>query len=52
MNEFDCTEREKTYTPEDKDAYVRTLTPMKMNFPNYIPFEMCAFESTRLQNNL
>jgi hypothetical protein len=51
MNEFDYTERDKTYTPEDEDAYVRTSTPKEMNFPNYILFEMCAFESTRLQNN-
>ena len=50
MNEFDHTEKDKTYTPENEDAYARSSTPMEINFPNYIPFEMCAFESTRFQN--
>ena len=36
---------DETYTPENEDAYARTSIPLELNFPNYIPFEMCAFES-------
>ena len=39
-------QRDKTFRPEDEDAYVRTLNSMEMNFSNYIPFEIFAFEST------
>ena len=46
MNEFEYREMDETYTPENEDAYARTSIPLEINFPNYIPFEMCAFEST------
>jgi hypothetical protein len=42
MNEFDYTEKDKLYTPENEDAYARTSTPMEINFPNYIFRSKCV----------
>jgi hypothetical protein len=47
MNEFDNTDKDKTYTPENEDAYARISTPMEMNLPNYI-FRSKCLPSNRL----